>query len=171
MRKTKIICTIGPASDNEQILRAMCKSGMNVARLNFSHGTHEYHKANIELFRKVRDELKVPAAIMLDTKGPEIRVGNFKNGAVELKNGDRFVFTTREVEGNENLQEGENIIKINVTAANGETVRIYKINTYISLDRVEVQEEDKIPAIVLIAVLGICIIVLGISIVVKNARK
>ena len=101
MRRTKIVCTLGPACNNEQTLAQMLKNGMNVARLNFSHGTHEYHKANIEMFRKVRDEMKVPAAIMLDTKGPEIRVGNFKNGAVTLKSGDTFTFTTRETEGNE----------------------------------------------------------------------
>lgn len=99
MRKTKIVCTLGPACNNEETLTQMLKNGMNVARLNFSHGTHEYHKANIELFRKVRDELKVPAAIMLDTKGPEIRVGNFKDGPVELKSGDSFTFTSREIEG------------------------------------------------------------------------
>lgn len=102
MRKTKIVCTLGPACNNEETLTQMLKNGMNVARLNFSHGTHEYHKANIELFRKVRDELKVPAAIMLDTKGPEIRVGNFKNGSIELKSGDSFTFTSREIEGTKN---------------------------------------------------------------------
>lgn len=101
MRRTKIVCTLGPACNNEQTIAQMLKNGMNVARLNFSHGTHEYHKANIEMFRKVRDELKVPAAIMLDTKGPEIRVGSFKNGPVQLKDGARFVFTTREIEGTE----------------------------------------------------------------------
>lgn len=99
MRKTKIVCTLGPASNNEKTLTQMLKNGMNVARLNFSHGTHEYHKANIELFRKVRDELKVPAAIMLDTKGPEIRTGNFKNHSEELRHGDMFTFTSREIEG------------------------------------------------------------------------
>ncbi|MBQ9766966.1 MAG: pyruvate kinase [Lachnospiraceae bacterium] len=99
MRKTKIVCTLGPACNNEKTLTQMLKNGMNVARLNFSHGTHEYHKANIELFRKVRDELKVPAAIMLDTKGPEIRVGNFKNHSEELRSGDTFTFTSREIEG------------------------------------------------------------------------
>lgn len=102
MRKTKIVCTLGPACNNEETLTKMLKNGMNVARLNFSHGTHEYHKANIELFRKVRDELKVPAAIMLDTKGPEIRVGDFKNRSEELKSGDTFTFTSREVEGTKN---------------------------------------------------------------------
>ncbi|MCH5274128.1 MAG: pyruvate kinase [Lachnospiraceae bacterium] len=99
MRKTKIVCTLGPACSNEQTLEQMLKNGMNVARLNFSHGTHEYHRENIALFRKVRDKLKIPAAIMLDTKGPEIRLGNFANGSETLKSGDTFTFTTRQVEG------------------------------------------------------------------------
>ena len=85
MKKTKIICTLGPASRDEKILEQMLKNGMNVARLNFSHGTHEYHKETIEMFRKVRDKLNVPAAIMLDTKGPEIRLCNFECDKVELK--------------------------------------------------------------------------------------
>ena len=71
MRKTKIICTIGPASDNDKTLTAMCEAGMNVARLNFSHGTHEEHKEKIELIKRVRDNLDRPIPIMLDTKGPE----------------------------------------------------------------------------------------------------
>lgn len=102
MRKTKIICTLGPASRNEKVLEDMLLKGMNVARLNFSHGTHEYHKESIEMFRKVRDRLKLPAAIMLDTKGPEIRIGTFKNGkAVTLEDGAEFTLTTRDVEGTE----------------------------------------------------------------------
>lgn len=100
MRKTKIVCTLGPACTNEQTLSQMLKNGMNVARLNFSHGTHETHKENIALFRKVRDELKLPAAVMLDTKGPEIRLGNFADGPVKIESGDIFTFTTRQVEGN-----------------------------------------------------------------------
>ena len=84
MRKTKIICTIGPASDNEQILRAMCKSGMNVARLNFSHGTHEGHGATIAKIKAVRESLGLPIAIMLDTKGPEYRIKTFENGKITL---------------------------------------------------------------------------------------
>lgn len=99
MRKTKIVCTLGPACNNEKTLTQMLKNGMNVARLNLSHGTHEFHRANIELFRKVRDELKMPAAIMLDTKGPEIRVGNFKNHSEEVRKGDKFTFTSRDIEG------------------------------------------------------------------------
>lgn len=79
MKKTKIICTIGPASNNESTLEQMLLAGMNVARINFSHGTHESHKNVIELFRKVRDRLNMPAAVMLDTKGPEIRLKDFEN--------------------------------------------------------------------------------------------
>ena len=99
MRRTKIICTLGPASRDERVMKDMLKSGMNVARLNFSHGDHEYHRETIELFRKVRDEMKIPAALMLDTKGPEIRVKNFVGGKAVLKEGDKFVLTTNEVDG------------------------------------------------------------------------
>ncbi len=103
MRKTKIICTLGPACRNEKTLEDMLLKGMNIARLNFSHGTHEYHKESIEMFRKVRDKLKLPAAIMLDTKGPEIRTGLFKdNLPVELKDGQTFVLTARDILGDEN---------------------------------------------------------------------
>ena len=80
MRKTKIVCTIGPASDSEEMLKKMCLAGMNVARLNFSHGTHEEHLRRIDTIRKVRSELKLPIAIMLDTKGPEYRIKTFANG-------------------------------------------------------------------------------------------
>ena len=99
MRKTKIVCTIGPACRSEKTLTAMIKAGMNVARLNFSHGTHEYHKENIERLKKLRDQLDVPLAIMLDTKGPEIRLGKFAGGTAELADGASFTLTTREVEG------------------------------------------------------------------------
>ena len=99
MRKTKIICTIGPASENEQTLIAMCKAGMNVARLNFSHGTHEEHKKKIDLVKSVREKLDMPIAIMLDTKGPEYRIGTFANGPVDVNAGDTFTFTTDDVEG------------------------------------------------------------------------
>ena len=99
MRKTKIICTIGPASDREDILREMCLSGMNVARLNFSHGTHEEHQQKIDLIRKVRDELELPVAIMLDTKGPEYRIKTFENHKVRLNDGDTFTFTADDCVG------------------------------------------------------------------------
>ena len=101
MRKTKIICTIGPACENEETLSKMCLAGMNVARLNFSHGTHEEHQKKIELVKSVREKLGLPIAIMLDTKGPEYRIRTFENGKVVLKEGDRFTFTTEQIVGNE----------------------------------------------------------------------
>ena len=101
MRKTKIICTIGPACADKETLRRMCLAGMNVARLNFSHGTHDDHLAHIRRIRKVREELHLPIAIMLDTKGPEYRIGCFENGSIELKDGDLFTLTTQDVVGDE----------------------------------------------------------------------
>ena len=101
MRKTKIVCTIGPACNNEETLTKMCLAGMNVARLNFSHGNYEEHKRNIDLIKKVREKLGLPIAIMLDTKGPEYRIKTFKNGSVMLHDGDSFVFTSEDVEGDE----------------------------------------------------------------------
>lgn len=101
MRKTKIICTIGPSSESKDVLRKMCLAGMNVARLNFSHGTHEEHLEQIRRIRKVREALNLPIAIMLDTKGPEYRIGCFENGRIELKDGDIFTLTTEDVMGDE----------------------------------------------------------------------
>ncbi len=101
MRKTKIICTIGPASENAETLKKMCRAGMNVARLNFSHGTHEEQQKKIDLIKQVRQELGLPLAIMLDTKGPEYRIRTFKDGKVTVAAGDTFTFTVDEVEGDE----------------------------------------------------------------------
>ncbi len=101
MRKTKIICTIGPASDKENVLTRMCLAGMNVARLNFSHGTHEEHKDKIDLIKRVREKLGLPIAIMLDTKGPEYRIKTFKDKSVTLSEGDDFSFTTEDIVGDE----------------------------------------------------------------------
>ena len=101
MRKTKIICTIGPASESEEALEQMCLAGMNVARLNFSHGTHEEHLRKIETIRRVRERLGLPIAIMLDTKGPEYRIGTFRNGSVTVKDGAEFTFTTDDTAGDE----------------------------------------------------------------------
>ncbi len=103
MRKTKIVCTIGPASDNKEVLIGMAKAGMNVARLNFSHGTHEEHLAKINLIKEVRDELNLPIALLLDTKGPEYRIKTFAKERVYLNDGDEFIFTTRDVEGDEHI--------------------------------------------------------------------
>ncbi len=102
-RKTKIICTLGPASESEQMIRELMLAGMNVARLNFSHGTHEEQKGKIELVKKVREELKLPVAMLLDTKGPEIRTRDVEGGKIELKKGQSFVLTTEEVLGNEGI--------------------------------------------------------------------
>lgn len=103
MRKTKIVCTIGPSSTDEETFKDLVLNGLNVARLNFSHGTHEEHKGKIDTIKKVREELKAPIAIMLDTKGPEIRIRDFETGQAELKKGQEFILTTREIPGNENM--------------------------------------------------------------------
>ena len=99
LKKTKIVCTIGPASRDADTMREMLEAGMNVARLNFSHGTHEEHRKTIETFRRVRDEQDRPAAILLDTKGPEIRLGGFENGSEILEEGDEFTLTSEECPG------------------------------------------------------------------------
>lgn len=103
MRNTKIICTLGPAVDNEDVLRSLLSNGMNAARVNFSHGSHEEHKARIDKFKKVQDELGLPVPILLDTKGPEIRIGTFKNGFATLESGQRFTFTPEDVIGNSSI--------------------------------------------------------------------
>ena len=92
---------MGPACNNKEALISMCKNGMNVARLNFSHGSHEEHKKTIDLIKEVREELQMPIAILLDTKGPEYRIMTFKSGAVTLKEGSKFILTTDEIEGDE----------------------------------------------------------------------
>ena len=99
MRKTKIVCTIGPACRDLETLKKMVRAGMNVARLNFSHGDHEYHAHTIALIRQVREEMGVPLAIMLDTKGPEVRLRDFEGGSAMLNDGQVFTLTTREVMG------------------------------------------------------------------------
>lgn len=103
MRKTKIICTLGPATKDEEILRELMLNGMSVARINFSHGSHEEHKQTIEKVKEIRKRLKLPVALLLDTKGPEVRIGDFENGKIELKQGQTFVLTTNEIIGNETM--------------------------------------------------------------------
>ncbi len=102
-RKTKIICTLGPSTDKEGVLRQMMLSGMNVARFNFSHGSHEEHMGRLKLLRSLREELNLPVAALLDTKGPEIRLKDFKNGVEMLEAGQTFTLTTREVEGTKEI--------------------------------------------------------------------
>ena len=103
MRKTKIVCTLGPATDNEDVLRKLMLAGMNVARLNFSHGTHEEQKKRMDMVKKLRAELGLPIAILLDTKGPEIRTRDFEGGKAELKAGDFFTLTTRDLVGDSTI--------------------------------------------------------------------
>ena len=99
MRKTKIICTLGPAVDNEEMLKALILGGMNCARFNFSHGSHEEQLARLNMLKHVRDTLGYPVATMLDTKGPEIRIKTFANGPVTLEKGGKFTLDTEEVVG------------------------------------------------------------------------
>ncbi len=101
MKKTKIVCTIGPASESEEVLTQLIEKGMNVARINFSHGVHEEHKKKIDTIKRVRKKLNLPIAIMLDTKGPEVRIKQFENGGINLEKGDEFTLTTEDVRGND----------------------------------------------------------------------
>ncbi len=123
MRKTKIICTIGPASENEEVLTQMCQAGMNVARLNFSHGTHPEHEKKIALIKSVREKLGLPIAIMLDTKGPEYRIRTFENGKVTIADGADFTFTVDEVEGDE-TRVSVNYKNLNKDLKPGDTVTV-----------------------------------------------
>ena len=103
MRKTKIICTLGPSTDKDGVLRELVANGMNVARFNFSHGSHEEHKGRLDNLKAIRAELGKPVAALLDTKGPEIRLKEFKNGVEMLEAGQTFTLTTREVEGTKEI--------------------------------------------------------------------
>lgn len=103
LKKTKIVCTIGPASESPEVLEQLIKNGMNVARLNFSHGSHEEHLEKIKTIKKLRRKLNVPLGLMLDTKGPEIRIGTFEEKEYFLKPDDIFTITTRDVVGNKNI--------------------------------------------------------------------
>ena len=101
MKKTKIVCTLGPSSCTKEVISAMYDAGMNVCRLNFSHGTHEEHAAKIKCIKELREERGIPLPILLDTKGPEFRTGRYENGKITLKSGDEFTFTTEQIIGNE----------------------------------------------------------------------
>ena len=105
MRKTKIICTLGPSTDREDILRDMILSGMNVARFNFSHGDYAEHTRRLEMLKRLRTELNCPVAALLDTKGPEVRLVKFDGGRAVLKDGQEFILTTREVLGDSNIAQ------------------------------------------------------------------
>lgn len=140
MRKTKIVCTIGPACTDREVIKEMIKNGMNVARLNFSHGTHVYHKKNVEMLKEIRRELNVPLAILLDTKGPEIRIKQFSCGPVVLESGMDFTLTSCDCLGDNKkvsvtykdlpsqLKEGDTVliddgsVELKVSSVNGEDI-------------------------------------------------
>jgi len=103
MKKTKIICTLGPSTDDDNVLRCMIKTGMDIARLNFSHGVYEDHDKRINQIKRLRDELGVPIAVMLDTRGPEIRLKTFKGGSAKISAGQSFTLTTEEIEGDNTI--------------------------------------------------------------------
>ena len=103
MRKTKIVCTLGPATDNYATLKKLVRAGMSVARLNMSHGSYEEHTKRMDMVKQVRKELGLPVAILLDTRGPEIRIKTFENGVVELIEGEKFTLTTEEIVGTEKI--------------------------------------------------------------------
>ena len=99
MRKTKIVCTLGPATDNEEVLKDLMLAGMNVARINFSHGNYKDQEERINLFKRVRNNLKLPIPLLLDTQGPEIRIGKFIDGKIILEPGDTFTLSNKEIDG------------------------------------------------------------------------
>ena len=146
MKKTKIVCTIGPACTSVDILKKMILAGMNVARFNFSHGEHADHKKMMDAVKEARAELGLPVAIMLDTKGPEYRIGRFRDGGITLNTGDRFTFTTDEILGDEHrvsvsyknlpaeLEEGavillaNGLLEFHVTAIHGNDIETEIVN-------------------------------------------
>ena len=162
MRKTKIICTIGPASESAETLEKMCLAGMNVARLNFSHSTHAEHLDKINKIKAVRKKLGLPIAILLDTKGPEYRIRTFKNGSITLRDGDDFTFTTAQLEGDETivsvsyenlhneLQPGDRVLVNNgllvfeVTAVEGQNIRCKTLAGGVMSDRKSMSFPDKV---------------------------
>ena len=140
MKKTKIICTMGPNTNDENIMRELALNGMDVARFNFSHGDYEEHLGRLEILRKVRKELDIPVAALLDTKGPEIRTGLLKDGKkVTLKEGQTFTLTTRDVVGDENMAH-INYDGLNEDVAPGNKILID--DGLIGLDVVEVNGPD-----------------------------
>jgi len=141
MRKTKIVCTLGPACSDEKTIEQMCKVGMNVARLNFSHNTHEDHKKRIEAVKRVRERLGLPIAILLDTKGPEYRIKTFKDGKIFLNEGDEFTFTAKDIEGDE---KGVSINYKNLSKDLEVGDKILLNNGLLTFEAVELTETDTI---------------------------
>lgn len=139
MRKTKIICTIGPACRDEETITQMIEAGMNVARLNFSHADHEHHKETIDMLKAIRKKMDVPLAILLDTKGPEVRVKSFEKGKCEIVDGQTFTLTTREVKGTNEIVT-VNFAKFATSLKSGDIVLID--DGKLSLEVQEASETD-----------------------------
>ena len=141
MRKTKIVCTIGPACEGEETLEQMCLAGMNVARLNCSHGTHEEHQRRIDRIRRVRERLGLAVAILLDTKGPEYRIKTFQNGRITLREGEEFTLTERDIPGDEH---GVSVAFAGLTRDLAAGDRILMNNGLIELEVRRVEERDAV---------------------------
>ena len=139
MRKTKIVCTIGPACESREIIAGLCNAGMNVARLNFSHGIHEEHQRRIDVIKEVRRELRLPIAILLDTKGPEYRIRTFEQGKITLAPGDDFIFTTREIVGTQQCVS-VNYAKLHEEMQPGDTILLNNGLLSFRVERVEGQD-------------------------------
>ena len=139
MRKTKIICTLGPATDDEAVLKNLMLGGMNCARLNFSHGSHEEQQKRIDMVKKLRAELNLPVALLLDTKGPEIRLGEFKDGSAKLKAGQNFTLTTKEIQGDEN---GCSISYENLASDISVGSRLLMDDGLIAMEVLSIKDED-----------------------------
>ena len=137
MRKTKIVCTVGPASSDPAVFAEMCRAGLNVARLNFSHGTHEEQQKKIDMIKSVREELGLPIAIMLDTKGPEYRIGTFRNGPVTLTDGAEFTFTTRPDAVGDETQVSVSYPNLAAELAPGDTILVNNGLVIFEVERIE----------------------------------
>lgn len=146
MRRTKIVCTLGPACSDEKTITEMCLAGMNVARLNFSHNTHEDHLERIKTVKRVRDKLKLPIAILLDTKGPEYRIKTFESGKVFLNEGDEFIFTSKEIEGNQS-KVSVNYKNLPKELSKGDTILLN--NGLLSFEVLDTNETDVICRVVI----------------------
>ena len=139
MKKTKIVCTLGPSSCTKEVISAMYDAGMNVCRLNFSHGTHEEHAAKIKIIKELREERGIPLPILLDTKVPEFRTGRYENGKITLKSGDEFTFTTEQIIGNEK-KVSVNYPYLCEVLKNGDTILLN--NGLMSFTVTEVTDKD-----------------------------
>ena len=146
MRKTKVVCTIGPSSSDPLVFTEMCKAGLNVARLNFSHGSHQDHQEKIDMIKSVREELNLPIAIMLDTKGPEYRIKTFKDSKVTLNDGDTFTFTTKDIVG-DNTIVGVNYENLTADLEVGD--RILVNNGLVIFEVSEITEHDVICKVII----------------------